>query len=190
MAPAFAVGSAAPAAASRDVQAAGDAARVAGALEPLQADQRRRVGVAVDEAAEVGQRPGDELDALVAVGVGLPHLGQAGGQEDVDLLVGEARAREVRRRVDPGVGLEARLLAQLALGGVDRVLALDVHQAGRAARGCRRGRSPRAAGGRGRPARRRRRRSPTASGASIHSRSRCWSPSPNEARCTPKRGPS
>ena len=35
------------------------------------------------------------------VGVGLADLAQAGGEEDVDLLVGEARAREERRRVRP-----------------------------------------------------------------------------------------
>ena len=58
----------------------------------------------------------DDLDPLVLVGSAL-GVGEPGGQEHVDVLVGEARRGVVGASGSQSLGRLADLLAQLALGG-------------------------------------------------------------------------
>src|SRR3954452_10545463 len=53
---------------------------VAAALEPQQSDERLCVGLRRDRAVEVVQRPADDLDPLVLVGV-RRRVGEIGGME-------------------------------------------------------------------------------------------------------------
>jgi hypothetical protein len=80
---------------------------------------------------EAVQRPRDDLDALLVVGWVDLAVVQPGGQEEVDLLVHHADAREERRQVLPLVGALADLLGQLALPGLQRLLPLLVELARR-----------------------------------------------------------
>src|SRR5215218_7525316 len=98
-------------------------------LQPEQPDQRLRVARRGEGAVEVGERPAHDLDALVLLGVGVA-VAQAGGMEDVDELVGHAGARDVGGDPLPPHGRLADLLCELALGGLQRRLALLVEAAG------------------------------------------------------------
>src|SRR5580765_2199312 len=98
-------------------------------LEPEQADQRLGVADAGDRMVEVVERPGDDLDALVVLGGGVA-LGEARGVEDVDDLVHDSDRGDVLGDALPALGRLADLLGQLALGGVDRGLPVDVQAAG------------------------------------------------------------
>src|SRR3712207_3460072 len=89
---------------ARALPAASDLASAADALQPHEADQRLRVRVRLDERVELVEGPGLDLDALLALGVGLPHALQAGGEEDVGALVGEPAARVEARDEVPGAG--------------------------------------------------------------------------------------
>ena len=134
-------------------------ARAAAELE--QPDQRLRVAHLVDQRVELGERARLDVDALVLVRLGL-GVRQPGGEVDVALLVGEAGRGVEGVQVLPVLGRLADLLGELPLGGLQRLLALDVELAGgqleqvgradRLARLAGRGRSARR---RGRPRRRR-----------------------------------
>ena len=86
-----------------------------------------------DRAVEVGQRPADDLDALVLVGLRRTVVvGQAGGVEDVHDLVEHADAGgEARDRLPASSARSADLLGQLAARRVQRRLALLVEAARR-----------------------------------------------------------
>jgi hypothetical protein len=72
-----------------------------------------------------------DVDALVLLDLGtLCDVRDAGGEEQVDLLARETRRREERSERLPVLGLLADLLGELALGRVQRVLALLVELAG------------------------------------------------------------
>src|SRR3954465_4339000 len=88
-----------------------------------QPDERLGVARLVDERVELGERACLDVDALVLVRLGL-RVGEAGGEVDVALLVGEAGRRVEGRHVLPLGGGLADLLGELALGGVERGLAL------------------------------------------------------------------
>src|SRR3954465_4737617 len=95
-----------------------------------QPDQRLGVARLVDERVELGQRARLDVDALVLVRLGL-RVREVRGEVDVALLI-----REARRGVEGGEVLPLRrgladLLRELALGGVERRLALDVELARR-----------------------------------------------------------
>src|SRR3954453_4368944 len=95
-----------------------------------QPDQRLGVARLVDERVELGQRARLDVDALVLVRLGL-RVREVRGEVDVALLI-----REPRRGVEGGEVLPLRrgladLLRELALGGVERRLALDVELARR-----------------------------------------------------------
>src|SRR4051812_9497121 len=83
-----------------------------------------------DRAVEIVEGPCDELDALVLLDLGAADVVQAGGEEDVDALVGEAGGAPVGLEVLPVVGGLSDLLGELALAGVERLLALLVELAG------------------------------------------------------------
>src|SRR4051794_13557336 len=73
--------------------------------EQQQADQRLRVARLLDRLVEPRQRPRDDLDALVLVGLGA-RVRQPGREEQLDALVREARARvEPVQRLPPLGGL-------------------------------------------------------------------------------------
>jgi hypothetical protein len=93
--------------------------------EPHQADQRLRVAALGDRAVQLAQRPGNELDPLLLAAVSLRRE-KVGCEEQVHLLVGEARAREVGEDRLPVPGAAADLLGELALGGLQRLLPLDI----------------------------------------------------------------
>src|SRR3954452_18814007 len=95
-----------------------------------QPDQCLRVLRLVDDRVELGERPGLDVDALVLAGLGR-GVRQPGGQVDVADLVAEAGRGEERVQVLPLRGGLADLLGELALGGLHRLLALDVELAGR-----------------------------------------------------------
>src|SRR5215210_6734977 len=101
-------------------------------LQAREADDRLGVRRLRDQRLEVGQRPRLDVDPLVLVDLGLlVGVGDSRRQEEVDLLVGEAgRGVEGAQRL-PVLGLLADLLGQLALGGLQRLLALLVELAGR-----------------------------------------------------------
>src|SRR3954467_14688745 len=95
-----------------------------------QPDQGLGVARLVDERVELGQRARLDVDALVLVRLGL-RVREVRGEVDVALLI-----REARRGVEGGEVLPLRpgladLLRELALGGVERRLALDVELARR-----------------------------------------------------------
>src|SRR3954447_13122831 len=95
-----------------------------------QPDQRLGVARLVDERVELGQRPHLDVDALVLVRLGL-RIGEIRGEVDVTLLVREAGRGVEGGEVLPLRGGLADLLGELALGGVERRLALDVELARR-----------------------------------------------------------
>src|SRR4051794_248095 len=108
----------------------GGACSAAVDLQPEQRDERLGVARGGDRAVEVVERPADDLDALVLVGV-RRAVRQAGRVEDVDDLVGHPRARDVAQHGLPALRRLADLLGQLALGGLQRRLALLVQAPGR-----------------------------------------------------------
>ena len=100
-------------------------------LQPREPDDRLRVGALGDQRLEVRQRADLDVDALVLVHLGaLVDVGDAGGEEQVHDLVGEAGRRVEEPERLPLGGLLADLLGELALGGVERLLALLVELAG------------------------------------------------------------
>ena len=100
-------------------------------LQAGEPDDRLGVGGARDQRLELVERADLDVDALVLVHLGpLLDVGDAGGQEQMDLLVGEpGRGVEAPERL-PVVGLLADLLRQLALGRLQRLLAGLVELAG------------------------------------------------------------
>src|SRR5919197_2122550 len=98
-------------------------------LQPQQPDQRLGVARGGDRPVEVAQRPADDLDALVVLGLGV-LVAQAGRQEDVHGFVHHADRRDGLGDRLPVLGRLADLLGQLALGRIERRLALDVEAAG------------------------------------------------------------
>jgi flagellar basal body-associated protein FliL len=98
--------------------------------QPVQADERLRVARRGHRAVEVAQRPLDDLDALVLVGV-RALLAEAGGVEDLDDLVGHPGRRDVAADRLPAGRRLADLLGQLPFGRLERRLALLVQPAGR-----------------------------------------------------------
>ena len=95
-----------------------------------QADERLRVVAIGDGFVQAVQRPAHDLDALVGLGL-QAVVAQAGGLEQVEALVGEAgRGEELVHRL-PVVGGLADLLGQLALRGLQRLLARLVELARR-----------------------------------------------------------
>src|SRR5512133_641593 len=109
---------------------AGATRRSESAAQLEQPDQRLRVGHLVDDRVELGERPYLDVDPLVLVRL-RRRVRQPGGEVDVADLVGEARRGEERVQVLPVRGSLADLLRELALGGLERLLALDVELAGR-----------------------------------------------------------
>ena len=84
-----------------------------------------RIASRSDEGAQL------DVDALVLLDLGaLVDVGDAGGEEEVDDLVGEARGRVEGAEGVPVGGLLADLLGELAAAGLERVLAFDVELAG------------------------------------------------------------
>src|SRR5690348_17973469 len=61
-------------------------ATLAAGLQPEKRDQRLGVSRRIDRAVEVGQRPADDLDALVVLRLGA-CVAETGGVEEVDDLV-------------------------------------------------------------------------------------------------------
>ena len=96
-----------------------------------QADDRLRVARLGDQRVELGERADVDVDPLVLRHLrALADVGDAGREEEVDLLVGEAgRGVEPAERLPVG-RLLADLLGELALGGRERVLPLLVELAG------------------------------------------------------------
>src|SRR5512132_1401059 len=109
---------------------AGATRRSESAAQLEQPDQRLRVAHLVDDRVELGERADLDVDPLVLVRL-RRGVRQPGGAVDVADLVGEARRGEERVQVLPFRGGLADLLRQLALGGLQRLLALDVELAGR-----------------------------------------------------------
>src|SRR3954464_12663594 len=109
---------------------AGATRRSESAAQLEQPDQRLRVLYLVDDRVELGERADLDVDALVLVGL-RRRVRQPGREVDMADLVGEARRGEERVQVLPLRGGLADLLRQLALGGRQRLLALDVELAGR-----------------------------------------------------------
>src|SRR3954447_9603602 len=105
-------------------------ATLAAGLQPQQGDQRLGVAGGGDGAVEVGERPADDLDALVVLGLGV-RVAELRGVEEVDDLVHDPDRRDVVGDRLPDRGRSADLLGQLALGRVDGRLALDVEATGR-----------------------------------------------------------
>ena len=68
------------------------------------------------------QRHEVHVDELVIIGVGRIEL-ELGSQVDMDNLVTEAAGRDDRRQKANATGPKARLLVQLALGAIERILA-------------------------------------------------------------------
>ena len=97
-----------------------------------QRDQRLGVLRLGDHRVELRQRADSTSMRSSSSHLGaLVDVREPGGEEEVDLLVGEAgRGVEGAERL-PVLGLLADLLGQLALGGLQRRLALDVELAGR-----------------------------------------------------------
>src|SRR4051812_8488551 len=104
---------------------AGAMARSDPPAELEQPDERLGVARLVDERVELGERAGLDVDALVLVRLRL-GVGQPRREVDVALLVGEPGRGVERRQVLPLVRGLADLLGELALGGLERLLALDV----------------------------------------------------------------
>jgi hypothetical protein len=101
------------------------------AAQVQQPDQGLRVARLGDQLVELRECADVDVDALVLGDVGrLVYVGEAGREEEVDLLVGEAGRGEERAERLPVLGLLADLLGQLALGGLQRLLALLVELAG------------------------------------------------------------
>ena len=101
-------------------------------MQRVEPDQGLRVLRLGEDGVEVRERADLDVDALVVLHLGpLVDVGDAGGQEEVHLLVGEARRRVEGAQRLPVLGLLADLLGQLALGRVERRLALLVELAGR-----------------------------------------------------------
>ncbi len=80
-------------------------------------------------ASRSAERPGDDLDPLVLVDLGLGDVGEARRVEQLEALVAEAAGGEEAGQWLPLVGGLADLLGQLALGCLQRRLALDVELA-------------------------------------------------------------
>jgi hypothetical protein len=102
--------------------------------EPLAQEQETDQGLGVpailDHVVEVGERVTLDLDPLARLGLGV-GIGQVGGQIEGDPLVRVAGSGvEGREELPVGGGL-ADLLGQLALGGLQGRLALDVQLARR-----------------------------------------------------------
>src|SRR5215218_10937837 len=88
-----------------------------------QPDQGLGVARLIDERVELGQRAGLDVDALVLVSLGR-RVREIRGEVDVALLVREAGRGVEGGEVLPLRGGLADLLRELALGGVERRLAL------------------------------------------------------------------
>src|SRR5919204_5630539 len=99
-------------------------------LQPQEADQRLGVAGGGDRAVEVDQRPANDLDALVVLGLG-PRVAEPGGQEDVHRLVHHTDRGDELGHALPVLGGLADLLRQLALARLERRFALDVEATGR-----------------------------------------------------------
>jgi hypothetical protein len=82
-----------------------------------------------DRSVEVGERPGDDLDALVLARVGV-LVGEVLGEEDVDDLVEGADAGPEGVQELPAARGLADLLGELAPGGGLGLLPLLVQAAG------------------------------------------------------------
>jgi len=91
----------------------------------VEPDQGLGVRHLVDQRVELGERAGDDLDALVLVRLGA-RVGEARGQVDPHLLVGEAGRGPVALELLPLLRGLADLLRELAPGGLERRLVLDV----------------------------------------------------------------
>src|SRR2546428_4509322 len=95
-----------------------------GETEPPGREQEGRAArhALTGEVQDLGER---HLQALLdrPVRVLARDIAQAARQEEVDALVGEARARPGRAQLLPAAGLPAALLAQLAASGPPRRLA-------------------------------------------------------------------
>src|SRR4051812_42860493 len=93
-------------------------------------DDGLRILVGREDRVELRERDDLDVDALVLVDLrALVDVGDAGGEEEVDLLVREAGRGEERAERLPVGGLLADLLRQLTLGRGQRVLALFVELA-------------------------------------------------------------
>src|SRR4051794_31936132 len=114
---------------ARPAGATGRSAGEASAAQLEQPDQRLRVLGLVDDRVELGERADLDVDALVLLRL-RRRVGEPGREVDVADLVGEARRGEERVQVLPLRGGLADLLRELALGGRQRLLALDVELAG------------------------------------------------------------
>src|SRR5262245_30921546 len=98
--------------------------------EPEEADERLRVAAVANRLVELGERRLDYLDALVLIGRGA-FVVEVRGHEEMAFLVREAGRGVEARQVLPAVRALADLLGELALGGVERALALLVQLARR-----------------------------------------------------------
>src|ERR671916_1762684 len=108
---------------TRPSGATGRSVAVGTAAELEQPDQRLRVAHLVDDRVELGERPDLDVDALVLLRLGR-GVAQPCGEVDVALLVREARRRVEGVQVLPLRGGLPDLLGQLALGGLERLLAV------------------------------------------------------------------
>src|SRR5437660_9243008 len=105
--------------------------RLQSPCQPQERDQRLRVLAFVDRVVEFAERPGNDLDPLVLLGLSLRCLRELRGQVQPYALIAEAWARVEDLDLLPVGGLFADLLGELAFRGVQRRFSLDVELAGR-----------------------------------------------------------
>src|SRR5437660_9790176 len=94
--------------------------------QPQESDERLGILARSDRLIEPVQRPWNDLDPLVLVGLCVGCVGEVGRRVQPYALVREPGAGVERGDLLPALSLLADFLGQLALGGVDRLLALDV----------------------------------------------------------------
>src|SRR6187200_1076732 len=112
--------------AQRAVQPRSAAQAVAQHQQP---DQRLGVAAAGDRRVELVERARLDRDPLV-LDLVARRVGQARGEVDVALLVGEAGRGEERRQVLPAIGRLPDLLGELAAAALERALPRLVELAG------------------------------------------------------------
>src|SRR4051812_5918412 len=99
--------------------------------QPVQRDQGLGIRGLGEDDVEIGKGTEFDIDAFVLLDLGpLVDVGDAGGEEQVDDLVGEARGRVEGAEGVPVPSPLADLLGELTAPGLERVFAFDVELAG------------------------------------------------------------